>query len=160
MIVRYGIIIIILLIQDLSKDKRCIQKLRREVERAKRSLSSSYQVKLEVENLFEGEDFTETLTRSKFEELNLDLFRSTLVTVKKVLEDAEMAKADIDEIILVGGSTRIPKVQQLVKDFLTEKNFIRESTLMNLLLMVLLSKEGYCLVNLALKALFYLMLAL
>jgi len=74
-----------------------------------------------VESLFEGEDFSETLTRAKFEELNMDLFRSTLKPVQKVLEDADMQKKDIDEIVLVGGSTRIPKIQQLVKDFFNGK---------------------------------------
>merc|ERR1711893_306518 len=71
--------------------------------------------------MFEGEDFSETLTRAKFEELNMDLFRSTMKPVQKVLEDADMQKKDIDEIVLVGGSTRIPKVQQLVKEFFNGK---------------------------------------
>jgi len=107
--------------KDLRKDNRAVQKLRREVEKAKRALSASHQVKIEVESLFEGEDFSETLTRAKFEELNMDLFRSTLKPVQKVLEDADMQKKDIDEIVLVGGSTRIPKIQQLVKDFFNGK---------------------------------------
>ena len=107
--------------KDLRKDNRAVQKLRREVEKSKRALSSAHQVRIEVESLFEGEDFSETLTRAKFEELNMDLFRSTLKPVQKVLEDADMQKKDIDEIVLVGGSTRIPKVQQLVKDFFNGK---------------------------------------
>merc|ERR1711979_75378 len=107
--------------KDLRKDNRAVQKLRREVEKAKRALSSAHQVRIEVESLFEGEDFTETLTRAKFEELNTDLFRSTMKPVQKVLEDADMQKKDIDEIVLVGGSTRIPKVQQLVKEFFNGK---------------------------------------
>merc|ERR1719464_1071349 len=107
--------------KDLRKDNRAVQKLRREVEKAKRALSSAHQVRIEVESMFEGEDFTETLTRAKFEELNMDLFRSTMKPVQKVLEDADMQKKDIDEIVLVGGSTRIPKVQQLVKDFFNGK---------------------------------------
>merc|ERR1719220_2485760 len=106
---------------DLTKDPRAMAKLRREVEKAKRALSSAHQVRIEVESLFEGEDFSETLTRAKFEELNMDLFRSTMKPVQKVLEDADMQKKDIDEIVLVGGSTRIPKVQQLVKDFFNGK---------------------------------------
>lgn len=77
----------------------------------------SYQVRIEIESFFEGEDFSETLTRAKFEELNMDLFRSTLKPVQKVLEDSDMSKKDVHEIVLVGGSTRIPKVQQLVKEF-------------------------------------------
>ena len=96
--------------KDLRKDNRAVQKLRREVEKAKRALSNSHQVKIEVESLYDGEDFTETLTRAKFEELNMDLFRSTMKPVQKVMEDADMQKKDVDEIVLVGGSTRIPKV--------------------------------------------------
>merc|ERR1712149_103557 len=107
--------------KDLRKDNRAIQKLRREVEKAKRALSSAHQVRVEVESLFEGEDFTETLTRAKFEELNMDLFRSTLKPVKRVMEDADLSKDEVDEIVLVGGSTRIPKVQQLVKEYFNGK---------------------------------------
>merc|ERR1712032_220447 len=99
--------------KDLRKDVRAVQKLRREVEKAKRALSAAHQVRVEVESMFEGEDFSETLTRAKFEELNMDLFKGTLKPVQKVLEDADLTKKDIDEIVLVGGSTRIPKVQQL-----------------------------------------------
>merc|ERR1712218_87664 len=107
--------------KDLRKDNRAVQKLRREVEKAKRALSSAHQVKIEVESLYDGEDFTETLTRAKFEELNMDLFRSTMKPVQKVMEDADMQKKDVDEIVLVGGSTRIPKVQQLVKEYFNGK---------------------------------------
>ncbi|XP_043499887.1 endoplasmic reticulum chaperone BiP isoform X2 [Polistes fuscatus] len=103
--------------KDIRKDNRAVQKLRREVEKAKRVLSASHQVRIEIESFFEGEDFSETLTRAKFEELNMDLFRSTLKPVQKVLEDSDMSKKDVHEIVLVGGSTRIPKVQQLVKEF-------------------------------------------
>merc|ERR1719446_935349 len=107
--------------KDLRKDVRAVQKLRREVEKAKRALSAAHQVRVEVESLFEGEDFSETLTRAKFEELNMDLFKGTLKPVQKVLEDADLTKKDIDEIVLVGGSTRIPKVQQLVKEYFNGK---------------------------------------
>ena len=106
---------------DLSNDKRALQKLRREVERVKRSLSSQHQARLEIEGLSEGVDFSETLTRARFEELNLDLFKKTLGPVTKVMEDADMAKSEVDEIVLVGGSTRIPKVQTLLKDFFDGK---------------------------------------
>ncbi|KAL8606288.1 hypothetical protein ACOMHN_024184 [Nucella lapillus] len=102
--------------KDIRKDNRAVQKLRREVEKAKRALSSQHQVRVEVESIFDGEDFSEQLTRAKFEELNMDLFRSTTKPVKQVLEDADLKKEEIDEIVLVGGSTRIPKVQQLVKE--------------------------------------------
>merc|ERR1712212_725052 len=107
--------------KDLRKDVRAVQKLRREVEKAKRALSAAHQVRVEVESLIDGEDFSETLTRAKFEELNMDLFRGTLKPVQKVLEDADLSKKDIHEIVLVGGSTRIPKVQQLVKEFFNGK---------------------------------------
>jgi heat shock protein 5 len=106
---------------DLSKDKRGLAKLRREIEKAKRSLSSVHQVKVEIESLVDGEDFSETLTRARFEELNNDLFRKTLKPVGQVLKDSGLKKTEIHEIVLVGGSTRIPKVQQLIKDFFNNK---------------------------------------
>merc|ERR1712110_144778 len=107
--------------KDMSKDKRSLQKLRREVERAKRALSSATQARVEIESLFDGVDFTETLTRARFEELNMDLFKKTLGPVKKVMEDSSFKKSQLDEIVLVGGSTRIPKVQQLIKDYFNGK---------------------------------------
>jgi heat shock protein 5 len=107
--------------KDMSKDKRSIQKLRREVERAKRSLSSTAAARIEIEALFDGTDFSETLTRARFEELNMDLFKKTLGPVKKVMEDASFKKSQLDEIVMVGGSTRIPKVQQLIKDYFNGK---------------------------------------
>ncbi|XP_064080772.1 endoplasmic reticulum chaperone BiP-like [Macrobrachium nipponense] len=107
--------------KDIRKDNRAVQKLRREVEKAKRALSSSHQVRIEIESFYEGEDFSETLTRAKFEELNMDLFKSTMKPVQKVIEDSGLQKKEIDEIVLVGGSTRIPKIQQLVKEFFNGK---------------------------------------
>jgi len=107
--------------KDIRKDNRALQKLRREVEKAKRTLSTQYQAKVEIESFFDGEDFSETLSRAKFEELNIELFKSTLKPVKKVLDDAGMKKEEIHEIVLVGGSTRIPKVQSLVKEFFMKK---------------------------------------
>ncbi|KAK6915597.1 Heat shock protein 70 family [Dillenia turbinata] len=107
--------------KDISKDNRALGKLRRECERAKRALSSQHQVRVEIESLFDGVDFSEPLTRARFEELNMDLFKKTLGPVKKALEDANLKKSDIDEIVLVGGSTRIPKVQQLLKDLFEGK---------------------------------------
>merc|ERR1711966_614803 len=107
--------------KDMSSDKRSIQKLRREVERAKRALSSATQARVEIEALYDGVDFTETLTRARFEELNMDLFKKTLGPVKKVMEDASFKKNQLDEIVMVGGSTRIPKVQQLIKDYFNGK---------------------------------------
>merc|ERR1712176_440170 len=103
--------------KDISVDKRATQKLRREVEKAKRALSSVHQTRVEIESLFENTDLSETLTRARFEEVNNDLFKKTLGPVKQVLEDSGLKKSEVDEIVLVGGSTRIPKVQQLIKDF-------------------------------------------
>merc|ERR1719515_347399 len=102
---------------DISGDKRALQKLRKEVERVKRALSSQQQARLEIEDLAEGFDFSETLTRARFEELNNDLFKKTLGPVGRVLEDSDLSKSEIDEIVLVGGSTRIPKVQQLISEY-------------------------------------------
>jgi len=107
--------------KDITNNLRALAKLRREVEKAKRSLSSQHQVKIEIDNFAEGIDFSETLTRARFEELNSDLFRKTLKPVQTVMKDSGLKKSEIDEIVLVGGSTRIPKIQKLVKDFFNGK---------------------------------------
>merc|ERR1712078_466427 len=107
--------------KDMTKDKRSLQKLRREVEKAKRALSSTHQARVEIEALYDGLDLSETLTRARFEDINADLFKNTLGPVKQVMEDSGLKKNQIDEIVLVGGSTRIPKVQQLIKDFFNGK---------------------------------------
>jgi len=107
--------------KNIRDNKKAVQKLRRAVENAKRVLSSTPQTTIEIEGFMDGEDMSETLTRAKFEELNIDLFRKTLGPVEKVLADAKLSKSNIDEIVLVGGSTRIPKVQQLLKDFFNGK---------------------------------------
>ncbi|KAK4438257.1 Luminal-binding protein 5 [Sesamum alatum] len=103
--------------KDISQDKRALGKLRKECERAKRALSNQHQVRVEIEALFDGVDFSEALTRARFEELNVDLFKKTMGPVKRALEDANLSKFDVHEIVLVGGSTRVPKVQQLLKEF-------------------------------------------
>ena len=107
--------------KDISKDNRALGKLRKEAERAKRALSNQHQVRLEIESLFDGVDFSEPLTRARFEEINSDLFRKTMGPVKKAMQDAHLEKHQIDEIVLVGGSTRIPKVQQLLSDYFNGK---------------------------------------
>jgi len=107
--------------KDVSNDKKAVQKLRREAERAKRSLSNQHQVRVEIESLYDGIDFSEPLTRARFEELNNDLFLKTMGPVKKAMEDAGLKKSQIDEIVLVGGSTRIPKVQELLKEYFDGK---------------------------------------
>ncbi|KAJ3121894.1 ATPase with role in protein import into the ER [Physocladia obscura] len=107
--------------KDCTKDLKAMGKLKREVEKAKRALSSQMSVKVEIESFFDGDDFSETLTRAKFEELNLDLFKKTLKPVEKVMKDAGLDKNEIHDIVLVGGSTRIPKVVQLLEDFFNGK---------------------------------------
>ena len=107
--------------KDASKDKRAVAKLRQECERAKRVLSSRAETKIEIENFFEGEDLVQTLTRARFEELNIDLFKKTLKPIQQALTDSKLKKHEIHEVVLVGGSTRIPKVQQLVKEFFNGK---------------------------------------
>jgi len=102
-------------VQILEKD--AVQK----IEKAKRTLSSSPQGAIEIEELVEGLDFKESLTRAKFEELNIDLFKKTMEPVEKVMTDGGMKKNEIHEVVLVGGSTRIPKIQQLIKDYFNGK---------------------------------------
>merc|ERR1712164_190321 len=103
--------------RDIAGNKRSLRRLRTACERAKRTLSSSTQANLEIDSLFEGIDFYTSITRARFEELCSDKFRGTLEPVEKCLRDAKMDKGQINEIVLVGGSTRIPKVQKLLQDF-------------------------------------------
>lgn len=107
--------------KDLTANQRSLRRLRTAAERAKRALSSSSQTSIEIDSLFEGEDFYTSITRARFEELCADLFRSTLDPVEKVLKDAKLDKSSIEEIVLVGGSTRIPRIQKLVSDFFNGK---------------------------------------
>ncbi len=107
--------------KDISQNKRAIRRLRTACERAKRTLSSSAQANIEIDSLHEGVDFYTSITRARFEELCADLFRGTLEPVEKSLRDAKMDKGQIQEIVLVGGSTRIPKVQKLLQDFFNGK---------------------------------------
>ncbi|GMM34358.1 Hsp70 family ATPase [Saccharomycopsis crataegensis] len=106
---------------DISSDARALRRLRTACERAKRTLSSVTQTTVEVDSLFEGEDFSANITRARFEDINSTLFKSTLDPVEQVLKDAKIAKANVDEVVLVGGSTRIPKVQKLLSDFFEGK---------------------------------------
>jgi len=107
--------------KDLSSNARALRRLRTACERAKRTLSSSAQTSIEIDSLYEGIDFYTSITRARFEELCQDLFRSTMEPVEKVLRDAKIDKQSVDEIVLVGGSTRIPRIQKLVSDFFNGK---------------------------------------
>jgi len=106
---------------DISTNQRALRRLRTACERAKRTLSTQTQASIEIDSLHEGIDFYTSITRAKFEELCIDLFRSTLDPVEKVLRDSKLDKKSINEVVLVGGSTRIPKVQELLKDFFNGK---------------------------------------
>jgi len=107
--------------KDLSSNARALRRLRTACERAKRTLSSSAQTSIEIDSLYEGVDFYTSITRARFEELCQDLFRSTMEPVERVLRDAKIDKSSVHEIVLVGGSTRIPRIQKLVSDFFNGK---------------------------------------
>lgn len=107
--------------KDLTTSDRAMRRLRTACERAKVALSSSTNATVEIDALFEGVDFSSGITRARFEDLCGDLFRNTLQPVEQVLKDAKMSKSDIHEVVLVGGSTRIPKVQELLKNFFNGK---------------------------------------
>lgn len=103
--------------KDMSGDPRALRRLRSACERAKRTLSSATQAFIEIDALYDKTDFVSTISRAKFEEMNMTLFRRTMDPVEKVLRDARMAKADVNEVVLVGGSTRIPKIQAMLSEF-------------------------------------------
>ena len=107
--------------KDLKSNLRAVRRLRTSCERAKRTLSNATQASIEIDALHEGVDFYTNITRAKFEELNIDLFRKCMEPVEKVLRDGKCSKGQVDEIVLVGGSTRIPKVQQLLQEFFNGK---------------------------------------
>ncbi|KAM3872010.1 heat shock 70 kDa protein 1-like [Diretmus argenteus] len=107
--------------KDITQDKRAERRLRTACERAKRTLSSSSQASIEIDSLFEGIDFYTSITRARFEDLNAELFKGTLEPVEKALKDSKLDKAKIADIVLVGGSTRIPKIQELLQEFFDGK---------------------------------------
>ncbi|KAK2976866.1 hypothetical protein RJ640_009317 [Escallonia rubra] len=111
--------------KDISGDPRALRRLRVACERAKRTLSSTVQTQIEVDCLFEGIDFFTNFTRARFEEINMDLFRGCLVPVESCLKDAKVDKSSVHDVVLVGGSTRIPKVQQLLQDFFNGKELCK-----------------------------------
>ncbi|CAG2254425.1 HSPA1s [Mytilus edulis] len=108
-------------VKDISGNNRALRRLRTACEKAKRTLSSSTEANVEIDSLFEGTDFYTKITRARFEELCSDLFRTTLEPVEKALRDAKLDKSSIQEIVLVGGSTRIPKIQKMLSEFMNGK---------------------------------------
>jgi len=111
--------------KDIKGNKRALRRLRTACERAKRTLSASAQANIEIDSLFEGIDFYTSITRARFEELCSDLFKGTLEPVEKAMRDAKMDKSSVNDIVLVGGSTRIPKIQKLLQDFFNGKELNR-----------------------------------
>merc|ERR1712218_605550 len=107
--------------KDITGNKRALRRLRTACEKVKRTLSASAQASIEIDSLFEGMDFYTSLTRARFEELCSDLFKGTLEPVEKALRDAKMDKSSINDVVLVGGSTRVPKIQKLLQDFFNGK---------------------------------------
>ncbi|CAN1143565.1 Heat shock 70 kDa protein BIP2 [Linum perenne] len=107
--------------KDVSGNSKALGKLRRQCERAKRVLSTQTQVRIEIDSFVDGMDFSEPFSRARFEELNSELFKNTLEVVKTTLEDAKLSKSEIDEIVLVGGSTRIPRVREMLKEMFDGK---------------------------------------
>ena len=111
--------------KDISNNPKAMRRLRNVCERCKRTLSSSIQAFIEVDSLIDGEDYTTTITRAKFEEMNIDYFRKCLEPVEKVIKDSKLSKNQIDEVVLVGGSTRIPKIQTMLSDFFGGKELCK-----------------------------------
>merc|ERR1712021_148967 len=111
--------------KDMSQNQRSLRRLRTACERAKRTLSSSTQAHIEIDSLFDGIDFNATITRARFEDLNMDYFKKCMEPCEKVLRDAKISKAGVDEIVLVGGSTRIPKVQTMLSEFFNSKELCK-----------------------------------
>ena len=107
--------------KDITDNPRALRRLRTACERAKRTLSTTAQTTIEIDSLYEGIDFNTSITRARFEELNMDLFRKTMEPVEKVLRDAKLDKASVHEVVLVGGSTRIPKIQEMLSNFFSGK---------------------------------------
>merc|ERR1711865_1202859 len=111
--------------KDMSSNNRSLRRLRTACERAKRTLSSSTQAHIEIDSLFDGIDFNATITRARFEDLNMDYFKKCMDPCEKVLRDAKISKAGVEEIVLVGGSTRIPKVQNMLSEFFNSKELCK-----------------------------------
>ncbi|CAA0209735.1 unnamed protein product [Arabidopsis thaliana] len=111
--------------KDIAGNARALRRLRTACERAKRTLSSTAQTTIEIDSLHEGIDFYATISRARFEEMNMDLFRKCMDPVEKVLKDAKLDKSSVHDVVLVGGSTRIPKIQQLLQDFFNGKELCK-----------------------------------
>merc|ERR1719492_629621 len=112
--------------KSVEKNQRALRRLRTQCERAKRQLSAQTQVTIDIDSLHEGNDFSMKLSRAKFEEINMDYFKAAMEPVAQCLADSGMSKDRIAEVVLVGGSTRIPKVQQLISDYFGGKELCKD----------------------------------
>ncbi len=111
---------------NISNNKRALRKLRTACERAKRTLSTSTQAFIEIDGLVEGQDFSSTITRARFNDINMDYFRKCIEPVEKVLKDSKISKNNVDKIVLVGGSTRIPKIQEMLSSYFNNKELCKD----------------------------------
>jgi len=111
--------------KDMSSNQRALRRLRTACERAKRTLSSSTQAHIEIDSLYDGIDFNSTITRARFEDMNMDYFKKCMAPIEKVLKDSQLSKSQVDEIVLVGGSTRIPKIQSMLSEFFNGKELCK-----------------------------------
>jgi len=111
--------------KDITDSQRALRRLRTACERAKRTLSSSTQAQIEIDSLYDGLDYNTSLTRARFEDLNMDYFRKVMEPVEQVLRDSKIAKGQVDEVVLVGGSTRIPKIQEMLSEYFNGKELNR-----------------------------------
>merc|ERR1740138_1200595 len=107
--------------KDMRSNQRALRRLRTACERAKRALSSATQAVIEIDSLYDGIDYNSTITRARFEDLNMDYFKKCMAPIEKVLKDSQISKAQVDEIVLVGGSTRIPKIQSMLSEYFNGK---------------------------------------
>ena len=107
--------------KDITDSQKALRRLRTACERAKRTLSSASQAQIEIDSLYEGLDYNTVITRAKFEDMNMDYFRNCMIPVEQVLSDSKIAKSKVDEVVLVGGSTRIPKIQEMLSEFFNGK---------------------------------------
>ena len=121
--------------KDITDNERSMRRLRSACERAKRTLSSATQAHLEIDSLMDGIDFNTTITRARFEDMNMDYFKKCMEPVEKVLRDSKISKGQVHEIVLVGGSTRIPKIQNMISDFFGGKDLCKSINPMKLLRM-------------------------
>ena len=131
--------------KDITDNKRAMRRMRTACEKAKRTLSSTASTNIEIDSLYDGIDFFSSITRARFEELCGDFFRRAMEPLDRVLKDSKLSKNDINDIVLVGGSTRVPKIQKMLSEYFNGKTCVKQSIRMNVSHMVLQYKQQFCL---------------